>query len=187
MLPLGTLRRPIGTYVAPAIWRWIIFITSCYAVLYPSLALPINALTYIHPPQPSIFTPYQGLLGQPVSELGPCIDNLGPCSDLSPQMGYHNQSNFTTQIHLLKGPIRTISVHAENGIITSMRFSCKGVEIADVVALWHRPDRITVEMQHYLAYWDSAGVLAEGHLHGTFDYHASVESMTYVYLPDETD
>ena len=175
----------LSNYLAPCVKRWIRFVTGCLALLFIGLLIAVYTLQYRNPPQANAFEPYKNLIGQPISALGPCVDPLGPCDDLTPRMAYHEQQIFTTRIRPSEGPIKSIEARGENGLITKLEFSCRGLEVSEAVAIWHRPNKIKANQDStFLLLWD-VGIELTTHPAARFDYHVPIANLVYAAVESD--
>ena len=160
--------------LAPCIKRWIRWVVICHMTLFLITFIAIHATQYFSPPHTNTLKSYGKLMGQPITTIEPCSAPTG----LSTSTAYHQQAVFYTQINPTTGPVMSVSVHGHDGIITRLTLGCDGLEIAEVVEIWHRPDHLKIQENSYVAEWDE-GVEVQAHLTGAFNMHAPVESLSY--------
>lgn len=87
------------------------------------------------------------------------------------------QESTYCQIKPSQGHILLISVLMRNGLIHTLSFSIDGLQVADLVQRWGRPDVIQQGRNLYIARWEE-GVYATATTEQHFSYSAPVQLVT---------
>ena len=167
----------------PIIQRWFKFTVACHGVFFVLIFAAIHLTRGLSPPYVNTLSPFASLNDAPVSTISDCADyrQMGDCVDLhgGPSQDFRSKL-FYGVAHPQAEGIREVYVTGYAGRITKLVFRLEGLELADVVHLWQRPDDITkTKDSSFLLHWDE-GVDVTTHPDNHFDYHTLIETLTYI-------